>query len=304
MRLKKNYCCPRNTEALFGLWLLAPCLACVGVFAFYPILYSVYLSMHRLILSLPGLGRSFILLDNYRSLLQDPLAREALVNTLAFVAASTSLEVLAGLGIALIINRHFRGRGLVRAAVLIPWALPTVVAAQMWRFIMNDSYGLANLIAFGADTGQYRAWLADPAFAFVALVAADVWKTSCFAALIILAGLQTIPDELYEAAALDGATAWQRFCRITLPLLRPSLLIALLFRTMDAFRIFDLVFVMTQGGPGGSTSVLQFYGYQKIFSEGLMGYGSAVSVLVFCVTLSVSAIYIKMIGGRLLKDTP
>lgn len=293
----------RTSETLFGLWLLAPCFACVGVFAFYPIAYSVYLSLHRLIQSLPEQGAVFVFLDNYLALVRDPLARDALVNTLAFVAVSTALEVAAGLGIALIINRHFRGRGLVRAAVLIPWALPTVVAAQMWRFIMNDSYGLLNLLAFGADTARYRAWLADPTVAFFSLVAADVWKTSCFAALIILAGLQTIPDELYEAAAIDGATAWQRFCRITLPLVRPALLIALLFRTMDAFRIFDLVFVMTQGGPGGSTSVLQFYGYQKIFSEGRMGYGSAVSVLVFCVTLAVSLLYVKMIGGRLLKET-
>ena len=285
-----------QSEPAFGLCLLAPAFVCVAVFAFYPILYSLYLSLQRIILSLPGRER-FVLFENYRALLQDPAAREALANTLAFVAASTILEVAAGLGIALIINRQFRGRGLVRAAVLIPWALPTVVAAQMWRFIMNDSYGLANLIAFGADTGQYRAWLAEPLIAFATLIVADVWKTSCFAALIILAGLQTIPDELYEAAAIDGATAWQRFCRITLPLLRPALLIALLFRTMDAFRIFDLVFVMTQGGPGGSTSVLQFYGYQKIFSEGLMGYGSAISVVVFCVTLAVSVLYIKMLPG-------
>ena len=192
-------------------------------------------------------------------------------NTLIFVTASVSCEMILGLLIALIINRSFRGRGLFRAAVLIPWAIPTVVASQMWRFINNDYYGLLNYILFGSTLAAYRAWLADPLFAMGAMIAADVWKTSAFAALILLAGLQTIPEELYEAARMDGATAWQRFTRITLPLLMPAFLIALLFRTMDAFRVFDLVFVMTQGGPADSTDVLQFYGYKKMFAEGFLG---------------------------------
>lgn len=302
LRSRRMFSAAGRSEAGFGLWLVAPCGACVAVFAFYPLLYSLYLSLHRIILSFPERRNPFVFLENYRELLQDTIAREAFVNTLLFVGISTFLEILAGLGIALIINRHFRGRGLVRAAVLVPWALPTVVASQMWRFIMNDSYGLFNLLLYGGDVTRYQAWLAEPLSAGAALIAADVWKTSSFAALIILAGLQTIPDELYEAAAIDGAGAWQRFRRITLPLIRPALLIALLFRTMDAFRIFDLVFVMTQGGPGGATSVLQFYGYKKIFSEGLMGYGSTVSVLVFLITLAVSMTYIKMIGARLLQE--
>jgi multiple sugar transport system permease protein len=234
--------------------------------------------------------------------MQDEIAIQALINTCIFVMVTTLSELFFGLIIALVINRYFLGRGIVRAAVLIPWAIPTVVASQMWRFIFNDNYGLLNYALFGSDTGLYKAWLAEPFFAFASIVVADIWKTSSFAALIILAGLQTIPDEIHDAAKIDGASAWQRFFRITLPLLKPALLIALLFRTMDAFRVFDLVFVMTQGGPADSTNVLQFYGYKKIFAEGLMGYGSTISVLVFFVTLCISLFYIKMLGKRLFQE--
>lgn len=291
-------------ERLFAVTLVIPCFLFVSVFAFYPILYSFYLSLHRIILSLPGLEQPFTGLGNYKQLLNDPIAMQSLVNTVIFVFVSTFFEILFGLAIALVINRYFRGRGVVRAAVLIPWAIPTVVASQMWRFIFNDNYGLLNFSLFGSDTAMYHAWLADPFFAFAAIVVADVWKTSSFAALIILAGLQIIPDEIYEAARIDGANAWQRFIKITLPLIKPALLVALLFRTMDAFRVFDVVFVMTQGGPADSTNVLQFYGYKKIFAEGLMGYGSTISVLVFLITFIISLAYIRTIGTKLFRESP
>jgi multiple sugar transport system permease protein len=276
--------------------LLFPCFAFVSVFAFYPIVYSVWLSLHSVVLGLPRLGQPFVGFDNYAELLRDPIALRSMRNTLIFVFSSTLLELCFGLGIALVINRSFRGRGAVRAAVLVPWAIPTVVSSQLWRYIFNDRYGLLNFALFGTDTSNYVAWLADPTTAFIAIVVADVWKTSAFAALLILAGLQTIPDDLYEAARLDGASAWAQFRHITLPLLKPALLVALLFRTMDAFRVFDLVFVMTQGGPADATNVLQFYGYKKIFAEGLMGYGSTISVAVFLITLSLSLVYIRLAG--------
>ncbi len=289
-------------ERIFGASLLIPCLLLVTVFAFYPIFYSFYLSLHKIILGLPFLGQPFTGFENYRELLKDKVALHSLTNTLLFVFISTFFEILFGLVIALVINRSFRGRGIVRAAILVPWAIPTVVSSQMWRFIFNDHYGLLNYILFGADTSAYAAWLAHPLTAFSAIIVADVWKTSSFAGLLILAGLQLIPDELYEAAKIDGANAWQRFSKITLPLIKPAVLIALLFRTMDAFRVFDLVFVMTQGGPADSTNVLQFYGYKKIFAEGLMGYGSTISVLVFLVTFVISLFYIKVIGTKLFQE--
>jgi multiple sugar transport system permease protein len=293
---------PASRKRLFALSLLMPCAFFVVIFAFYPIAYSFYLSFHKIILALPSLGEPFVGLKNYRELLHDHIARRALYNTLGFVFVSTSFELLFGLIIALIIHQNFRGRGPVRAAVLVPWAIPTVVSSQMWRFIFNDKYGLLNFVIYGSDSTQYRAWLADPVYAFTGIVAADVWKTSSFAALLILAGLQTIPDELYAAARIDGANAWQRFRRITLPLLKPALLVALLFRTMDCFRVFGLVFVMTQGGPADATDVLQYYGYKKIFAEGLMGYGSTISVLVFMISLAVAAVYIGVIGSDLLRE--
>lgn len=290
-------------EKIFAAGLIMPGFLFVALFAFYPIIYSFYLSLHAIILGLPTLGQPFIWLENYKTLLSDRVALHALRNTFCFVFLSTFFEILFGLIIALAINRHFRGRGVVRAAVLVPWAIPTVVSSQMWRFIFNDKYGLVNYMLYGADIAQYKAWLADSVFAFAAIVAADVWKTSSFAGLLILAGLQTIPDELYEAARMDGANAWQQFRKITLPLIKPALLIALLFRTMDAFRVFDLVYVMTQGGPADSTNVLQFYGYKKIFAEGLMGYGSTISVLVFFVTSIIAIFYIRALGTRLFKES-
>ncbi len=289
-------------ERIVAISLIVPSFLFISLFAFYPIFYSLYLSLHRIILGLPSIGQPFIGLGNYKELFHDNVAIHAMVNTFVFVFVSTFLEIVFGLIIALVINRHFRGRGVVRAAILVPWAIPTVVSSQMWRFIYHDKYGLLNYILFGADTPGYRTWLADPVYAFSAIVAADVWKTSSFAGLLILAGLQTIPDELYEAARIDGASAWQQFRRITLPLLKPAILIALLFRTMDAFRVFDLVFVITQGGPADSTNVLQFYGYKKIFAEGLMGYGSTISVLVFLIVLFLSLIYIRVVGTRLFRE--
>jgi multiple sugar transport system permease protein len=289
-----------NSQSRAALWYILPSFLFVAVFSLYPILDSVRLSFYRMILSLPWLGEKFVGLENYRDLATDPVALHSLAITLAFVAVTATMEVALGLGMALVLNESFRGRGFLRAAVLIPWAIPTVVSSQMWRFIFNDRYGLFNFLLFGENTQRYLAPLADTFLAPTAIIVGDVWKTSSFAALIILAGLQTIPDELYEAAEIDGATCWQKFRRVTLPLVKPALLLALVFRTIDAFKVFDLVFVMTQGGPADATNVLQFYGYKKTFAEGMIGYGSAISVGVFFFSLALSVIYIRMLGARIL----
>lgn len=291
----------KHRESLAAWTMLTPALLVTLVFALYPVLDSFWLSLHHIFIGIPSLGRSFIGLENYLNLLQDPVSHQALFVTLAFVLLSTVLEVACGLVIALVIHERFPGRGLVRAAILIPWAIPTVVASQLWRYIFNDQYGVANLLVFSDNVAAYIPWLAYPSVAFGIIVLADVWKTSCFAALLVLAGLQVISDDLYDAAKVDGAGVWQRFRHITLPLLKPALLLALLFRTMDAFRVFDLVFVMTQGGPGDATQVLQFYGYQTLFTEGRVGYGSAISVAVFLMILGLSLIYVRAIGSSLLE---
>ena len=291
----------RHREGLAAWSMVAPALLVTMVFAVYPVLDSLWLSLHHIFVGIPQLGSPFVGLDNYVALFHDPVARQALVVTLAFVLLSTLLELACGLIIALVIHERFRGRGLVRAAILIPWAIPTVVASQLWRYIFNDQYGFANLLLFGDRVTDYVPWLAYPGVAFAVVVLTDVWKTSSFAALLILAGLQVIPHDLYDAARVDGARMWQRFWHITLPLLQPALLLALLFRTMDAFRVFDLVFVITQGGPGDATQTLQFYGYQTLFTEGRIGYGSAISVAVFLMILALSLTYLRAMGSNLLE---
>jgi multiple sugar transport system permease protein len=290
-----------SREQISAWWMVAPALGFTVALAVYPVLASFHLSLYRIFLSLPGLGEPFVGVENYVTLVSDPAARQALLVTAGFVGLSTALELTLGLGIALVIHARFPGRGWVRAAALIPWVIPTAVASQMWRYIFNDQYGVANLLLFGDRVAEYIPWFASPEIAFLIMVLADVWKTSSFAALLILAGLQLIPDDLYEAARIDGAGLWQRFRYITVPLLKPALLLALLFRTMDAFRVFDLAFVMTQGGPGDATQVLQLYGYKAMFTEGRMGYGSAVSVSVFLAIFLLSLIYIRAAGSRLLE---
>lgn len=293
----------KSSHRLAFLFLL-PSFAFVGLFTLFPIFESFRLSFYRMILTLPWLGQKWVGWENYTDLWTDPVAMQSLTTTLIFVAVTIPLELLLGLGMALVMNEVFRGRGLLRAVVLIPWAIPTVVSSQMWRFIFNDRYGLFNFVLFGDDTARYFAPMADPQLALIAIMVAEVWKTTPFPALIILAGLQTIPDELYEAASIDGASAWQKFRHVTLPLISPALLLALLFRTIDALRVFDLVFVMTQGGPADATNVLQFYGYKKTFAEGMVGYGSTIAVGVFFLSLTVALIYLRVLRASQLRGAP
>ena len=189
-----------SREQISAWWMLAPALAFTVTLALYPVLASFVLSLYRIFLSLPALGEPFVGLENYVTLLNDPAARQAFLVTAGFVTLSTALELALGLGIALVIHARFPGRGWVRAAALIPWVIPTAVSSQMWRYIFNDQYGLANLLLFGDRVAEYVPWFASPEIAFLIMVLADVWKTSSFAALLILAGLQLIPDDLYEAA--------------------------------------------------------------------------------------------------------
>jgi multiple sugar transport system permease protein len=283
------------------LALVLPAVSVLIVFIAAPVTQSIVLSFYQIIIGLPQPSVPFIGLENYRELLQDPVARHSFWVTLVFVSTTTFFELLFGLLLALLIHQRFPGRGSLRACVLIPWAIPTVVAAQMWRFLFNDAYGMINFALFGDGVVHYVPWLAQPGTALLSIILADIWKTSSFAALLILAGLQMIPEELYQAAKVDGAGPWKRFCYVTLPLIRPAILVALLFRTIDAFRVFDLAFVMTQGGPADATNVLQLYGYKKMFVEGWMGYGSAISVGVFILVLILAIIYVRLAGRRLLR---
>lgn len=279
--------------------MLVPSLLVIGTFLFLPVMEAIVSSLYVF----PRFGDAephFVGLQNYERLFADERALGSLRFTFLFVVVSVSLEILLGLMLALIMNRAMRGQGLVRAAVLVPWAIPTVVVAVMWQYIFNDQYGLANLLLHGHDVGRYQAFLAHTGSARLAIILADVWKTSGFAALLMLAGLQTIPEDVYEAARVDGAGPWQRFVRITLPLLSPAILIAVLFRMMDAFRVFDLVFVMTGGAH--DTDVLQHYGYLVLFAHVERGYGAAIAVVTFVLVAALAIVAIRLIGTRVFGD--
>jgi ABC-type sugar transport system permease subunit len=195
-------------------------------------------------------------------------------------------------------NKPFPGRGLVRTAVLVPWAIPTVVSSRIWQWMYNDQFGVINDILLKLQIiNQSNAWLGNPNTAMWSIIITDTWKTIPFMALLLLAGLQTIPPELYEAAAIDGASSWQRFWHLTLPLLKPAILVSLIFRTLDAFRVYDVVFVMTHGASG--TETLAVLNQRVLFSFLDFGYGSAISVIIFLIIFIFSIIYIKMLGLKL-----
>src|ERR671935_1412017 len=209
-----------------------------------------------------------------------------------FTVASVALELLIGLGMALAMHAAFKGQGVLRTVVLVPWAILTVVTAVMWRTMFVSPYGFINSIL-----GTQTVWLGSEPQALIVIIIADVWKTAPFMALLILAGLQVIPGEIYEAAKVDGASTLQRFTRITLPLLMPAILVALIFRTLDALRIFDLPFVLTQGANGTETLSLQ--AQQTLVNDGIIGLGSAFSVMTFVTVMAVSFLYIRFVGGNI-----
>jgi multiple sugar transport system permease protein len=202
------------------------------------------------------------------------------------------LELLLGLAIALLLERPLRLKGIIRAVVLIPWAIPTVVSARMWEWIFNTDFGILNYLA-----GHRINWLGSPALAMHAAILVDAWKTTPFVAILLMAGLQAIPRDLYLAARIDGAESWAIFRKITLPLLRPVILVVLIFRTLDAFRVFDAVYVLTGGGPANTTETLSIYAYRVLFQTLQFGYGSALAVMIFLCTGLISAGYVRLLAG-------
>ena len=228
--------------------------------------------------------------SNFEYLLTDPDWWVAVRNTMVFTIVSITIETLLGLGIALALNAHFRGRGLLRAAVLIPWAIPTVVSAQMWSWMFNDVFGIINVVLQKLGLiAQPIAWTASPDTALIAVIIVDVWKTTPFMALLILAGLQMLPSECYEAAKVDGVHPLRVFWSVTLPLLRPALMVAIIFRALDALRIFDLIYVMT--GNNKSTMSMSVYARQQLVDFQDVGFGSAAATMLFLIIAVITAVY-------------
>lgn len=269
------------------LWYLLPGGLLLAAVTLFPLGHVIWLSFQRHSL-LQGPPR-FIGLDNYFRLAADARFWNALWNTVYFTAVSVALELVLGLAIALAIERIWRGRSLFYAVILLPWAVPNAVSARMWEWMYEADIGVLNYLA-----GTHVNWLGSPAWALNAAIAMDVWKSTPFMALLLLAGLQAIPRDVYRAAAVDGASGWTVLRRITLPLLAPVMLVALVFRTIDAFRVFDAIYILTGGGPADSTETLSIYAYKVLFQGLELGYGSTLAMSVFvCVALA-ALVYVQL----------
>jgi multiple sugar transport system permease protein len=271
-------------------WLILPTVLALGIVAAYPILAGTGLSFHRYILVFGE--RQWVGIGNYAFLLQDARFWSALGNTAYFTAVAVTVEFLLALPFAVLLDAAVPGRAGLRAAVLVPWAIPTVVAAKTWAFLFNPDYGLVPKLLPLHDVN----WLGTPGWAMHAAIVVDVWKTTPFVALLLLAGLQGIPRDLYRAARVDGAGVFRTFFAVTLPLLKPAIAVALIFRVLDAFRVFDAIYVLTEGGPANTTETLSIYAYKVLMRSGDFGYGSTLAVATFLCIAALSVVLITLAG--------
>ncbi len=281
----------RWREKSFPYLLVAPAVAVLLALSIYPLLYIIKISFQT------GSGEGVRWsLANFTRLFSDSFFRDALLHTLIYAAVALTAEFLIGLGLALLVDRPLRGRSVFRAALLIPMMLPSVVVGVVWRLMFNPSFGAINgtLKSLGANTDDLT-WTASPALALISVICVDVWQWTPFMFLILLAGLQSIPQEPYEAAMVDGASWRQTFFHVTLPLLRPAILIALLLRTMDLLRVFDQIFILTEGGPGFATETVSLYIYRAAFRFFDFGYAAAMSFVLLVLTNAISYAYIRLL---------
>ena len=301
-----------QSERLRSAWLfLAPTFLVLALVAGWPLVRTVWFSLTDA--SLTNLsGAQFVGLKNYiswitlssgrtvyRGLLADPVFWGAAWNTVKFTIVSVSLETVLGLIVALVLNAEFRGRGFVRASILIPWAIPTIVSARMWSWMLNDQFGILNdmMLSLGLIS-QKIAWTANPETAMTAVLIVDVWKTTPFMALLILAGLQMVPKDMYEAAKVDGIHPIKVFWRVTLPMIRPALMVAVIFRMLDAMRVFDLIYILTPNNA--QTRTLSVLARENLFDFDKFAYGAAVSTMLFLIIASITIVYMWL--GRVNTD--
>src|SRR4051812_32346671 len=287
-----------RSERKLAWMLCAPAVLAMLAVTAYPIGYAVVLSLQEIDLRFPD-ESGFVGLSNYGSVLSSELWWTDIFNTLFVMLISVSIELVLGMAIALVMHRAIFGRGVVRTSVLIPYGIITVVAAFAWQFAFASESGFVDHLPFVSEEFN---WFGGRFSSFVVIIAAEVWKTTPFMALLLLAGLVTIDDQLYEAAKVDGASAWQRFTRITLPLMKPAILVALLFRTLEGFRVFDSIFIMTRGAL--ETESISILGFNQLINRLNLGLGSTVSVLLFVIVVIVSAIFIKGLGVKVEDGRP
>jgi ABC-type sugar transport system permease subunit len=285
----------RQQDARIAWLLLLPSLLVLLGVTLWPIVYTFILSFQNAPTGINQV-RTFVGLGNYSEMLKDPAFWETIGRTMYFTIASVSLEMVLGLGVAQLIQSRPWGWQFLRFALIIPWAVPTIVNGSMWRWIYSADFGALNgvLMQFRLIT-HYIPWLTLPNLAMPLVITADVWHMMPFVALILQAALAGLPAELDEAAAVDGANAWQRFWKIRFPLLRPAILVALIARTVDAFRVFDIVYILTNGGPASKTMTITYLTYLNSFSYGKQGIGAALSFLISFFTIVMAFIYIRVL---------
>ncbi|HEX3483357.1 MAG TPA: sugar ABC transporter permease [Kofleriaceae bacterium] len=290
-------------------WLfLAPMLVLLALVAGWPLIRTIWLGFTDAntlqIGDAKGVGFDNFLVHrdgHWYGVLADPVWWRAVKNTLVFTVFSVGIETLLGLGVALVLNRAFPGRGVVRAAILIPWAIPTVVSAKIWGWLLNDQYGFINHVLMSIGLVDHPiAWTADPSMLMTSVILVDVWKTTPFMALLILAALQMLPKECYEAALIDGTHPIKVFWRVTLPLIRPALMVAVIFRAIDALRVFDVIYVLT--GANERSMTMSIYARQQLFEFNQAGYGSAVSTLLFFLIALATILLLVATRVRLTED--
>ena len=275
-----------NKEIKEAFSFISPLIIFISIFMLLPLIGTFWISFWRDVSFLP---KKFLGIDNYLRLFKDPQFLQSLYFTTLFTVFSVAIEMVLGIIFALVINEK---KGIIRGIILLPWVIPSVISARIWQLIYRYDYGLANFLLEKIFHFSIN-WLGSPSGAFFSLLLADVWRTAPFVTIIILAGLQAIPEDLYKQAKIDGTNFFQRFFKITIPLLKPIIIVALLFRTIDALRIFDIIYVITGGGPAGTTTSLSIYAY-KYFLLGDFSYGATISVILFFIAFFIAIFYIKI----------
>lgn len=274
---------------------ISPAFIVIAVILIYPLGYSLWLSFHEW--TLRGFRQSipFVGLQNYRDLFSNPDFINSLRITATFVILAVGIEFVLGMGLALLLNHDLRNKNIIRALILLPMMCTNVVIGLTWRLLLNYEFGLVNYYLGVIGVGPFE-WLSKPEVAFSAVILVDVWNTTSFVALLLLAGLQALPEEPFEAARIDGASAWQSFVSITLPLLRQTILVVLLWRMIDTFRIFDVIYLLTAGGPARATETVSIYVYRYGFQSFNLGYASAASYIMILIMLLIAAVLARLMG--------
>jgi len=296
-KLKRSFSAHNSRDLLFALVLITPALVVLLSLSIYPLIYSITISLQTETADGIKWGVS-----NFTRLISDAFFLTAMAHTFIYAVVALVFEFLIGMSLALLLNSQIRGRTLFRAALLVPMMLPTVVVGVVWRLMLNPNFGAINgtLKEVGVNT-EPLTWTASPKLALLSVIAVDAWQWTPFVFLVLLAGLQAIPQEPYEAALIDGSSRWQTFRYVTLPLLKPAILIALLLRTMDLLRVFDQIFILTEGGPGFATETISLYIYRTAFRFFDFGYAAAMSFVLLTLTNVISTIYIRFLQT---KQTP